>query len=149
MKTLVVGLGNTIRGDDGIGVYVARRLKNKFNSGEVDIMETHYAGIKLMDLLYDYNKVFIIDAVKNGVEAGRVSLFDIEEDPNISHKDFHGMNFLDSYIRLKRTYPRIPEDLKVIGISINGGDSFEEGLSQELKNKLPEITEKVTGMIRS
>lgn len=150
MKTLVIGLGNTITGDDGVGIYVARELKSRLNDRNIDIQETHYSGLKLLDLVYDYQKVIIIDALKDGNKrAGEVRLFEPEDNnfSKISH-NLHNMNFVKNYTLLKKTYPRMPDDFKIIGITIKGADGFKEGLSSGIKRKLPEITRQVIKFIK-
>ena len=150
MKTLIIGLGNTIKGDDGVGIYVARELKSRLNDNNIDIKETHYSGLKLMDLVYDYEKVVIIDALKDGSKgAGEVRLFKPQNNnfDSTSH-NLHNMNFVKNYSLLKKTYSRMPDDFKIIGISIKGADSFKEGLSPEIKRKLPEITRRVIKFIK-
>ena len=150
MKTLIIGLGNTIKGDDGVGIYVARELKSRLNDNNIDIKETHYSGLKLMDLVYDYEKVVIIDALKDGSKgAGEVRLFKPQNNnfSETSH-NLHNMNFVKNYSLLKKTYPRIPENLKIIGIGIKGTDGFKEDLSPEIKRKLPEITRRVIKFIK-
>ena len=150
MKTLIIGLGNTIRGDDGVGIYVARELKSRLNDNSISVKETHYSGLKLVDLVYDYQKVIIIDAMRDRSKgAGEVRLFEPEDNnfDSTSH-NLHNMNFVKNYSLLKKTYPRIPENLKIIGIGIKGADGFKEGLSPEIKRKLPEITRRVIKFIK-
>jgi len=150
MKTLIIGLGNTITGDDGVGIYVARELKSKLNDNNIDIKETHYSGLKLMDLVYDYQKVVIIDALKDGNKrAGEVCLFEPGDNNfNSTSHNLHNMNFVKNYTLLKKTYPRMPEDFKIVGINIKAADGFKEGLTPEIKRKLPDITRRVIKFIK-
>ena len=160
VKTLVIGLGNTITGDDGVGIYVARELKGRLNDRNISIKETHYSGLKLLDLVYDYQKVVIIDALKDGPRpfqkerdknkrVGEVCLFEPENNnfDSTSH-NLHNMNFIKNYRLLKKTHAEMPEDIKIVGISIKGVDGFKEGLSPEIKRKLPEITRRVIKFIK-
>jgi hydrogenase maturation protease len=150
-KTLVIGLGNTIAGDDGIGIHVARELKSEINEENIDVLETYYSGLKLVDLMYGYDKVVVIDAFKNGSsEPGELELFDVkdhrfEESPAM----LHNINFMSNYGLIRKTYPQIPDDIKIIGININDINSFKENLSSELKSKLPEITKRIIDILRS
>lgn len=145
MKTLIIGLGNTIRGDDGVGIYVARELRSKLNDHSIDIKETHYSGLKLMDLVYDYGKIVIIDALKDkNKRAGQVYLFEPENNNfDRSSHNLHNMNVIKNYRLLKKTHVEMPEDIKIVGITIKGVDCFKESLSPEIKRKLPEITRQV------
>lgn len=66
MKILVLGLGNELLCDDGVGILAARRLK-KVLGPRVDVVESSLSGLALFDLLLDYDRVVVIDAVKTGL----------------------------------------------------------------------------------
>ena len=60
-KTVVVGMGNTIRGDDGIGIYAVRILKERFAGREIPVVfhEMEEANINLLERLMGYDKAII------------------------------------------------------------------------------------------
>jgi len=62
-KTLVLGLGNSILTDDGVGCFVARELEGRLSYKGVEIMESSVGGLGLLDLLAGYDKAIIIDAI--------------------------------------------------------------------------------------
>ena len=64
MTTLVVGLGNPIMGDDAVGIHVIRRLKEK-NTAKLgmEYKELSLGGLRLVEEILGYEKVFIIDSV--------------------------------------------------------------------------------------
>lgn len=66
MNTLILGMGNTLRADDGVGIYVARELRRQLPGGEVEVKETQLAGITLAELLQGYERAIIIDSVRTG-----------------------------------------------------------------------------------
>ncbi len=66
MKTLVLGVGNTIRRDDGVGVFAVRALKEQMDHPAVDIRETEEAGIGMLDLFRGYDEVIIVDTIRSG-----------------------------------------------------------------------------------
>ena len=63
-RTLVLGLGNPILSDDGIGCHVALALKEKLKEPEVDVLEASIAGLDFLDLLAHYDRAIIIDAIQ-------------------------------------------------------------------------------------
>lgn len=149
MKTLVIGLGSTIAGDDGIGIYIARRLKSKIKDKNINIIETYYSGLKLIDLIYGYDKVVIIDALKNGnTKLGEVELFDIEnEEFKKTSTMLHNQNFVSNFRSLRQIQPEMPKDFKIIGVNVDNINCFNENLSSRLKKKLPEIERQVREII--
>ena len=65
MKTLIIGLGNPILTDDGVGVKVARVLEEKIDltvHPEIEITEASAGGLRLMEAVLDYDRVILIDA---------------------------------------------------------------------------------------
>jgi len=64
MKEIILGIGNPILSDDGIGIYIARKLKEENPNWE--IVETSDAGFRLIDLIIDYERAIFIDSVKTG-----------------------------------------------------------------------------------
>lgn len=69
---LIIGCGNLLRGDDGVGVHVVRELEKLSLPGKVKIID---AGTRSLDMLFQMeaeDKVVIIDAVKGGLEAGTI-----------------------------------------------------------------------------
>ncbi|MBE3050465.1 hydrogenase maturation protease, partial [Candidatus Bathyarchaeota archaeon] len=60
---LVLGVGNPILSDDGVGIHVARELKKREMPG-VDVEELAASGLELLDVVRGYDKVVIIDAIQ-------------------------------------------------------------------------------------
>lgn len=78
MKTLVLGLGNELLCDDGIGILAAERLKEILGA-QVDVESTSVSGLALLDYLVGYDRAILIDAVQSGQHpVGTV--FEIEHD---------------------------------------------------------------------
>jgi hydrogenase maturation protease len=73
MKALVLGIGNPILSDDGVGIRVAREVGKNLKDPHITVSETSTAGLSLLDSMVGYDKVIIIDAIqtKEG-EAGRI-----------------------------------------------------------------------------
>lgn len=80
MRTLVAGFGNVLRGDDGFGVEVVRRLSaSRAVPPEVELLDVGTGGIHLAQaLLSPYDQVIVVDAVSFGGPPGRVSVRAVE-----------------------------------------------------------------------
>lgn len=65
MKTLVLGLGNELMGDDGIGI-IAARVLSRVLRGQADVMGGSLHGVALLDIFVGYDKAIVIDAVCTG-----------------------------------------------------------------------------------
>ena len=73
--TVVIGVGNEFRGDDGVGRIVARRLADRNPEGIV-IHESSGEALSLMELWGDASRVILVDAAEAGGRPGTVSRLD-------------------------------------------------------------------------
>jgi hydrogenase maturation protease len=91
MRTLVAGFGNVLRGDDGFGVEVIRRLADMgIESAEVALLDVGTGGIHLAQaLLSPYDQVVVVDAVSLGSAPGTISVRAIEGVTRITEIDMH------------------------------------------------------------
>ena len=67
MKTLIVGVGSPILGDDGIGIAAARQCKNLYHRNkDVDVVEIGTGGLSLLDIVQGYDRLILLDAIISG-----------------------------------------------------------------------------------
>ena len=69
--TLVLGMGNPILSDDGVGLLVAERLGESVLPAGVEVRVSEVAGLRLLELVRGFTRVIIIDALKSPAEAAR------------------------------------------------------------------------------
>lgn len=79
MTTLVLGMGNPILSDDGLGLVVARRLREFPMPRDVEVAESEVGGLRLLELVRGFTKVVIIDALRSGAEPGTIRRVDAAE----------------------------------------------------------------------
>jgi hydrogenase maturation protease len=90
MRTLIAGFGNVLRGDDGFGVEVVRRLGELGPLPGVDLMEVGTAGIRLaQELLTPYDRLVIVDAMTRGGPPGTVYVTAVESVESAAEVDLH------------------------------------------------------------
>jgi hydrogenase maturation protease len=91
MRTLVAGFGNVLRGDDGFGVEVIRRLRGSEPPlADVELMEVGTAGIRLaQELLTPYDRLIIVDAMTRGGAPGTVYVSEVESVESAGEVDLH------------------------------------------------------------
>jgi hydrogenase maturation protease len=84
MKILILGIGNILFGDEGIGVHLANYIdeKYKFSKHQVDIVDGGTLAQRLVPIIVEYDRVFIFDCVDvDKAEIGDVYFFDFREVP--------------------------------------------------------------------
>jgi hydrogenase maturation protease len=80
LDTVVIGLGNVVLSDDGLGVHAVNRLRHRFAiGGDVELVEGGTAGLLLLPYLADARRVIIIDAIDVGARAGTLVRLDGKE----------------------------------------------------------------------
>ncbi len=146
---LIIGIGNTYRRDDAVGLVVARRLQEENISG-VKISEESGEGADLMEAWQGFATVIIIDAVSSGSQPGTIHRLDAHERPipeNFFHYSTHAFSVAEA-IELARVLKKLPPRLIVYGIE---GQNFAagEGLSPEVEKAAAEVFKAVREELRS
>jgi hydrogenase maturation protease len=141
-KTLIVGIGNLLYRDDGIGAWVIQEMQKMELPGHVQLLDM---GTSTMDLIYHLDgikKLIVIDAIKAGGKPGAVyrlkpeELLPKEEEP----VSLHDIGLLDALNMAEKKGMEI--ETVVIGIEPKVfGWGIE--LSEEVREKIPAIIEAV------
>ncbi|MGB9497342.1 MAG: hypothetical protein C4B57_08045 [Deltaproteobacteria bacterium] len=150
-RTLLLGIGNTIRGDDGVGIFTARALKKEIHYTNIHIMGTQEICINLLDIIADYEKVIIIDSIRTGhKEPGYIYRFaSLESNLMGFAKDRFG-TFIEPYsshqiglatiINMANNfYIHMPKDITIFAIEIENGDFFSDTLTPKIRASIPEL----------
>ncbi len=64
MKTIVLGVGNPILQDDGVGIHVINELRAHLKDSRVTLDIAYTGGMNLLDMIRGFDKVILVDAVK-------------------------------------------------------------------------------------
>ena len=123
---VVIGVGNPLHRDDGVGSRVARHLEALAPPG-VEVRTHDGGGPGLMDAWEGVSAAVVVDAVSSGAPAGTIFRFDAGAGPLPAHLraacSTHGFG-LDNAVELARALDRLPGRLIVIGVE---GDDFSRG----------------------
>lgn len=132
LKTLVIGVGNPLLGDDGVGNVVAKSVKERLPHGlNVDIKEVSASGIELVEEIMGYDTAIIIDAIATNGESGTIRRLKPEELKQTIHFTTpHHFNFASAYEFGKLFASRsMPKKVLIYGIEIESSTNFSESLS--------------------
>lgn len=149
-KIGVIGLGNPLRRDDGIGILLLNRIQTKKNTikGNISFIDGGTSGMNLLHLLASFESVLIIDAVDFKAKPGEFRLFSIEEiqDQNIQISlSTHESDFLQ-VVRLSKELNELPSTLRIFGIQ-PADVSYGTGVSKEMESVLEKLTQEVCNQI--
>ena len=171
IKTVILGIGNILLGDEGIGVYIVKRLhKEKLPHGVI-LVDGSTAGFRLFSIFEAYRKsrFIIIDAVKpedtstgtprnkkkkNTSSNGGLFVIPLDDFYNIGSPEYLSRDFISFHqtslvdvLNLFYLAYRIKIRGYLIGIDISGsmdnGLSFSMKLTGRIKQKIPKIIELV------
>lgn len=120
MRALILGLGNDLLGDDGVGHHVVRWLRGSKLPRSIDLAESSEAGLALLDLIEGYERVVIVDSVHlTGHPVGTIHRLDLDAFPSVPAPSAHYIGLPD-VIRLGcRLGLRMPSRLYVVAIQID------------------------------
>lgn len=142
MKKLVLGIGNPVLGDDAVGIIVANKVKEK-NLKNVDVETANTIDLEIINIISDYDRVFVVDAIKTGNgKAGEIHKFGSE---NLRQTMGHSVHDIDLSTMLKtgeKLGIKMPEII-IYGLEVSDTDRLREGLSKDVEDTVPKIVEKI------
>lgn len=142
---LVIGLGNELRHDDGAGIEIARRVRDRSRGIGIDVRELPGEPISLLDAWQAHDVVIIVDTMRSGARCGTLRRLDARRDPVPialrGCRSTHALG-LGEVIELARTIELLPAWLVIYAVE---GARFDAGtgLSAEVHAIIPGAAEAV------
>ncbi len=145
MKTLVLGMGNPILSDDGVGIRVAQEIDRTLADPEVTVAEAALGGLALLDLIPGYDRVIIIDAIQTeGGEVGTLYRLGVDDFAFAKHLSSpHDMNFFTALELGARLGMAIPPKITIFAIEVEDVTTVSEECTPKVKEAIPTCVETV------
>lgn len=142
-RILILGVGNLLLSDEGVGVHVAQKMMEMDLPPEVQIVEGGTDGFGLMHVLLEADRVILVDAVKGGGPPGSIYRFEVADCPpfpDIFKTSVHQISILE-VINLSGLIGSTPPTT-IIGVE---PECLEMGmdLSPEIEAKIPKVIQLV------
>ena len=150
MKTLILGLGNTLLKDDGIGIYVVRKVQEYLIDNEnITINESSESGMALLDLLVGYDNLVVVDAIVTGGQSPghiyRLEISDIGKTPVACSPHFTG---LPSVVEFgEKCGYKMPGNIEIFAVEVEDPYTIEEALDPTLESKITDIAKVICNRI--
>jgi hydrogenase maturation protease len=146
-KTLVLGLGNTLLGDDGVGV---RMLDNLGDLGpDVEVVNGATGGLSLFETLKGFPKVVVVDAVEMGKPPGTVKRFGAGQLLSMPESRNFSLHEIGLFEVLKLGQSLNEDFGHVIIIGVQPGSLGQgEGLSRPVEENIPAVVEMVKAEVK-
>jgi hydrogenase maturation protease len=143
-KIVVIGVGNLLLGDEGVGVHAVRELKKRALPPGVEVLDAGVAGIGLLDLFPGAEKVLLIDAADMNRPPGTVVRFtpdDIQSHGESPKLSAHDVGLLE-VLQLAKALGKSPPQVVIVGVQ-PGEISWRMDLTPEIQAALPQVVEEV------
>jgi hydrogenase maturation protease len=142
-STLILGVGNILLGDEGVGVRVVETMKEMDMPDNVELIDGGTGAFDLLDVVSGHNKVIIIDAVQGNDEPGAIYRF-YPGDIGMQRRcltSVHQVNMLDA-LSLTKLTGNPPKEIIVFGIEPKNMEWGLE-LSAKVQAVIPRVIELV------
>lgn len=146
MRTIVVGLGNPILSDDGVGIKVAGLVRRLIpRSSGIAVVEAYAGGLRLMEAIAGFDRAIIVDAMKSGTQPpGTIRLLTPDALTGTRNTLCAHDGDLSSALALGRDLGlAVPDKVEIIGVEAGEVECFSEELTSGVMAALPEAVNEV------
>ena len=142
---IIIGLGNEILSDDGLGIRVVRELKERLRADDVDILELQVGGIQLLDYFTGYQQCIIVDAIVTGTHPPGTAYRFIQtpESEPVTITSSHQLNLAQVLTLGKMLGADVPQKLAVYAMEASDVMTFHDGCTCEVARAIPNLVETV------
>lgn len=153
--TLVLGLGNPILGDDGVGWVVAQEVSAAISeqNKRVEVDCASLGGLSLMERILGYERVILVDSIESRAhEVGYVSAFPLEQlaDPTYGHTgSAHDTSLLTAVRAAEAMGQATPTRIEIVAIEAKQSYDFSESLSAPVQQAVAVATRKVLELLNA
>ncbi len=137
---LVLGLGNPMRGDDGVGIRVIQSLAGQTLPDGVEVVDGGTQGLGIVNLMEGRQRVIVVDAANVGKAPGEFVCFTpadarlLGDDQSLS---VHSAGLRDALL-LAKVLQVLPDEVVIVGVQPATLD-WDDGLSPEVEAAVPRI----------
>lgn len=146
MPTLILGLGNPLLRDDGVGLRVAQELQTLLHGNpELEVDLDYWGGLRLMERMVGFDRVIVIDAILSGAPAGTIHSLSPDDMPTRRSSSSHDMDLRTALQFGRHAGAKLPSDDSITLIAIEAVDveTFGETLTAKVEAAVPQAIELV------
>ncbi len=146
MKTLILGLGNPLVGDDSVGLRVAAELARQLADRlDIEVGEEYWGGLRLMERMIGYDRVILIDAMVTGLAPGSLRWLTVEALPTQHTASSHDVNLATALAVGRHAGARLPPDegIWILGIEAENVLDFSDQCTPAVAQAIPKAVSAV------
>jgi len=151
VRSLVLGLGNSLRRDDAIGLRVADEVAQRLGEdAEVDVAQDVCGGLRLMERMIGYDRVVVIDAAEFEEPPGTVRVLTPQELPTRNGGSAHDSDLPTALELGRHLGGALPADRHIALVAVQTSDvqAFDLCCSPAVERALPVATETVLSVLQ-
>nr|WP_319392188.1 HyaD/HybD family hydrogenase maturation endopeptidase [uncultured Desulfobacter sp.] len=140
----VLGVGNILYTDDGVGIRVVEKLEKEYEfSGDVDIIDGGVLGVNLLGVISNAGRLIVVDTVLNHGRPGDLHRLDHDQIPNriLAKNSLHQVDLIEA-LTLCNALDHVPETT-IIGVEPKDIENLSEELSPEVGARLDDLVQNV------
>ncbi len=151
-KVVIIGIGNLLLMDEGIGVHVINELEKYDLPRNLELYDGGTGGFKLTDLMHGAGMVVFVDAVETGKVPGTATIFKLEDVRSVYPKKKYSLHDTDllEVIKIAELLDNPPE-IEVVGVqpkTINYGTALTKELVDSMSNIINTVLMRIEEVCR-
>jgi hydrogenase maturation protease len=149
--TIVVGLGNDLLSDDGVGLYIARRLRKLLDPDHYEVLELSVGGMEMVEHLVGYRRAAVIDACHTGrLAPGTLRRYRPEDFSNsLRLGSFHTISFVTALELARILGADLPERIDVFAIEAEDVETVHEGCTPAVATSIQAAANEIARILTS
>ncbi len=144
-KILVLGIGNYLMGDEGVGVHIVQKMEKRKLPDYLEVLDGGTGGFFLMPVFDEYGSVIMIDATMDGQPAGTIKIIKprfASDYPNALSVHDVGLRDMIEALYLREKKPEI----HLMTISVKGIQPMVVGLTPEVEKVIDNAIEQILNL---
>lgn len=152
IRTKIIGLGNEIRSDDGVGLHVLRQLRPHLEDRpSIELIELPWGGLRLMEHMTGCRRAIVIDAMRGDGEPGSLRWLAPGEIPTYHSASSHDVNLTTALELGRLNEAELPDDeeIYILGIEVEDVETYSDELTPALEAAVPRAVEAILEHLNS
>lgn len=147
-RTIVVGLGNDLLADDGVGILVARELREQIADEWTDIVECSAHGLAILDLFIDYDRAVLIDALVTGKhEPGTIVDIPVDMLRSVPNPSPHFAGVPEMVALARQLEVNYPDQFHILGVEVADPFTLGGDLHPAVRAAIPRLCKRVRDLL--
>lgn len=149
MRTLVLGLGNDLAGDDAVGIVVARAIRDELSDDpRVDVVESSASGMALLEHFDGYERAVVVDAILTGRRPpGAIVEMGMEETGRVVAPSAHQAGLPELAAVASRLGLGFPSRTRVLAVEVADPYTLGAPMGEAVAAAVPELVGRVRELV--